>query len=72
MMFDPDGSIEKLKELIEVAESKKAETVEIPLNEARQILNHFTILNRQANRMSQSLGELKDMADQGRLIKIED
>ncbi|EJW14467.1 hypothetical protein M5X17_31855 [Paenibacillus alvei] len=71
-MFNPDGSIEKLKALIEVSKSKGSETVEIPLDEARQILNHFTILNRQANRMSRSLGELKDMADQGRLIRIED
>ncbi|MCY7487261.1 hypothetical protein [Paenibacillus alvei] len=71
-MFNPNESIEKLKALIEVSESNEAKTVEFPLEEARHILNNFRILKRQADSMNRALGELKGMADQGRLVRVED
>ncbi|WP_206108513.1 hypothetical protein [Paenibacillus thiaminolyticus] len=70
--FNPDESIEILKALIEASGSKEAKTVEIPLEEARQILNNFRIMKHQADSMNRTLGELKEMADQGRLVRVED
>ncbi|UHA74443.1 hypothetical protein [Paenibacillus sp. 481] len=69
-MFNPNETIEKLEALI--VENKEAENVEIPLEDVRKLLNDFLILKHQADSLISVLGELKDLADQGKLIRISD
>ncbi|MBY9077295.1 hypothetical protein KIH86_03740 [Paenibacillus sp. HN-1] len=72
MAFDPDESIKLFQSYIDAANESKADAIEIPLNEFRVLFNHFQIMKHLADRSSHALGELKGLADQGKLIRLDD